>query len=98
MAETEIVYVGQGGDVPLPPAIRERAGIAAGSSVTLEARDGMVIVRSSESETEIYTPARKAEFLLSNAVDVADYAAACNEVRAMGLDPNQIPHHRPAGA
>jgi bifunctional DNA-binding transcriptional regulator/antitoxin component of YhaV-PrlF toxin-antitoxin module len=98
MADTETVYVGQGGDVPLPPSIRERAGISAGSAVTLEARDGMVIVRTSDLDPEIYTPERKAEFLLSNAVDATDYAAACDEVRKMGLDPNRIPHHRPVGA
>ena len=97
MVETETVYVGQDGDVPLPPSIRERAGISAGSAVTLEARDGMVIVRTSDLDVEIYTPERKAEFLLSNAVDAADYAAARGEVRKMGLDPDQIPHHRPAG-
>ena len=97
MAETETVYVGQAGDVPLPPSIRERAGIAAGSAVTLEARDGMIIVRTSDFDPEIYTLQRKAEFLLSNAVDAADYAAACNEVRNLGIDHNRIPHHRPSG-
>ena len=97
MAETETVHVGQSGDVPLPPSIRERAGISAGSIVTLEARDGVVIVRSSDLDAEDYTPERRAEFLLSNAVDAADYAAACNAVRKMGLDPNQIPHHRAPG-
>ena len=89
MAETETVYIGQSGDVPLPPSIRERAGIVAGSPVTLEARDGMIIVRTSDFDPEIYTPQRKAEFLLSNTVDAADYAAACQEVRTMGLDPTK---------
>jgi bifunctional DNA-binding transcriptional regulator/antitoxin component of YhaV-PrlF toxin-antitoxin module len=97
MAETETVYVGQSGDVPLPAAIRERAGISAGSAVTLEAREGMVIVRTSELDPEIYTRERKAEFLLSNAVDAADYASACNEVRKLGVDPDQILHQRPPG-
>jgi bifunctional DNA-binding transcriptional regulator/antitoxin component of YhaV-PrlF toxin-antitoxin module len=97
MAETETVYVGQSGDVPFPTAIRERAGISAGSAVTLEAREGMVIVRTSELDPEIYTPERKAEFLLSNAVDAEDYASACNEVRKLGLDPSKISHLRPPG-
>jgi bifunctional DNA-binding transcriptional regulator/antitoxin component of YhaV-PrlF toxin-antitoxin module len=97
MAETETVFVGQGGDVPLPPSIRERAGISAGTAVTLEARDGLVIVRASDVDVEVYTPERKAEFLLSNAVDAADYAAARSEVCKMGLDPDRIPHYRPAG-
>lgn len=97
MAETETVYVGQGGDVPLPPSIRKRAGISVGSVVTLEARNGMVIVRTSDDDVEIYTPERRAEFILSNAVDAADYAAAREEVRKMGLDPDQISHLRPPG-
>jgi hypothetical protein len=45
---------------------------------------------------EIYTPERKAEFLLSNAVDAEDYDAAVKEVRRLGIDPLKIPHHRPA--
>jgi hypothetical protein len=45
---------------------------------------------------EIYTPERQAEFLLSNAVDAEDYDAAVEEVRKLGIDPANIPHHRPA--
>jgi hypothetical protein len=48
------------------------------------------------SDIEIYTPERIAESLLSNAVDAADYDAAADEVRAMGLDPDAIPHERPS--
>ena len=44
---------------------------------------------------ESYSPERKAEFLLSNAVDGEDYARAEEEVRKLGLDPATIPHHRP---
>jgi len=47
---------------------------------------------------EVYTPERRAQFLLSTAVDAADYADAVAEVRAMGLDPNAIPHYKPPGA
>jgi hypothetical protein len=43
-------------------------------------------------------PERKARFLLSNAVDAVDYARAMRAVRAMGLDPNAIPHYKPPGA
>jgi hypothetical protein len=45
---------------------------------------------------EIYTPERRAEFLLSNAVDAKDYDAALEEVRKLGIDPAKIPHHRPS--
>jgi hypothetical protein len=47
------------------------------------------------SAPEIYSAVRRAAFLLENAVDPADYAAACRSVRAMGLDPDAVPHQRP---
>jgi murein L,D-transpeptidase YcbB/YkuD len=47
---------------------------------------------------EIYTDERVAEFLLTNAVDVSDYLAACAEVRSMGLDPAKITHQAPMTA
>ena len=40
---------------------------------------------------EQYSPGRKAEFLLSNAIDAADYRKARIEVRKLGLDPDSIP-------
>jgi hypothetical protein len=47
---------------------------------------------------EVYTSERKAQFLLSNAIDADDYAGAVAEVRRMGLDPEAIPHYKPPGA
>jgi hypothetical protein len=44
---------------------------------------------------ENYSPERKAEFLLNNAVDEADYRSARKAVRKMGLNPDSIPHARP---
>ncbi len=44
---------------------------------------------------ERYTPKRKAEFLLSNAVTKADYRKARELVRKLGLDPDKILHRRP---
>jgi hypothetical protein len=40
---------------------------------------------------EQYSPERKAEFLLSNAIDDADYPKARKELRKLGLDPDSIP-------
>jgi hypothetical protein len=45
---------------------------------------------------ETYTSERKAEFLLSNAANDLDYREARNTVLARGLDPDFIPHRRPA--
>ncbi len=47
------------------------------------------------SKIEIYTPDRKAQLLLSNAVDWDDYEAAVAEVKKLGLDPANIPHQKP---
>lgn len=49
-------------------------------------------------EIEEYTAERIAEFLLNNAVGADGYAAAREEVRKLGLDPDQIPHEKPVGA
>jgi tyrosyl-tRNA synthetase len=46
---------------------------------------------------EIYSPERKAEFLLNNAIDADDYCSAVAEVRKMGLDPTAIIHEKPPG-
>jgi RimJ/RimL family protein N-acetyltransferase len=51
--------------------------------------------RDMNMPVEIYTDARVAEFLLSNAVSAADYEAARGEVRAMGLGPDSIQHIKP---
>lgn len=97
MSTIETVSVGKGGDIPIPVSLRQLTGIDAGSIVTLEARDGEIVVRPLVDDAESYTSERKAEFLLSNAVDAADYAAACAEVRRLGLNPDDILHDRPPG-
>ena len=43
---------------------------------------------------EEYSAERKAEFLLSNAVDEQDYAWAVREVRKLGIDPEAVLHER----
>ena len=44
---------------------------------------------------EVYSIRRRAEFLLNNAVDAADYKRAVREVRKLGFDPADIPHRQP---
>ena len=90
--------VGKRGTVVIPAALRRRYGIEEGSFVVAEPREGGVLIRPAlVLPIEVYTPARKAQFLLSNAIDAADYADAVAEVRAMGLDPDTIPHYKPPG-
>jgi AbrB family looped-hinge helix DNA binding protein len=91
--------VGKRGTVVIPAALRRRYGIEEGTLVVAEPREGGILIRTAVVlPVEVYTPERKAQFLLSNAVDGADYARALRAVRAMGLDPNAIPHYKPPGA
>ena len=61
-----------------------------------ERDDGILIRPAVVVPIEKYTPERKAEFLLSNATTHADYRKARKAVAKLGLDPDSIPHRRPA--
>ena len=80
--------------MPIPIGLRKLSGIEEGSVVTIEARSGELLIRPAVADVEQYSNERKAEFILSNAVDIADYRAACEEVRGLGLDPEKVPHHK----
>jgi AbrB family looped-hinge helix DNA binding protein len=89
--------VGKRGAIVVPAKLRKRFGIEEGSIVIAEeTEDGILIRPAIVVPVERYTPERKAEFLLTNAVDEADYRKARREVRKLGLDPDSIPHRRPA--
>jgi AbrB family looped-hinge helix DNA binding protein len=98
-AAAEPSRVGKRGSVVIPAALRRHYGIEEGSFVIAEACEGGVLIRPAlVLPIEVYTRERKAQFLLSNAIDAADYAGAVAEVRRMGLDPESIPHYKPPGA
>jgi AbrB family looped-hinge helix DNA binding protein len=83
----------------LPAKLRRRLGIEEGSFVVAEERaDGILIRPATVLPVEVYTPQRRAEFLLNNAVDMEDYQRARAEVKRMGLDPDGIKHHQPESA
>ena len=89
--------VGKRGAIIVPSRLRKRFGIEEGSIVIAEEQeDGILIRPAVVVPVEHYTPERKAEFLLSNAVDEADYRSARKAVRKMGLDPDSVPHARPS--
>ena len=99
MATVASSKVGKRGTVVIPAELRRRFGIEEGATVIAEARkEGVLIRPATVIPVETYTPERKAEFLLSNATDHADYAKAVRQVRRMGLDPAKIPHRKPRGA
>ena len=91
----ETSKVGKRGAIVVPARLRRRFGIVQGSLVVAEERgDGILIRPAVALPLEIYSPKRKAEFLLSNAVDAKDYQAALKEVRKMGVDPSEVSHHQ----
>jgi bifunctional DNA-binding transcriptional regulator/antitoxin component of YhaV-PrlF toxin-antitoxin module len=96
--ESEPSKVGKRGTVVISAALRRRYGIKEGAMVIAEGRkDGVLIRPAVILPVEVYTPERKAQFLLSTAVDRDDYEDAVRAVRAMGLDPARIPHYKPPG-
>lgn len=88
--------VGKRGAIIVPASLRKRFGIEEGSMVVAEEKEDGILIRPAVIvPVERYTPERKAEFLLSNAVDANDYRRARKEVRELGLDPDSIRHVRP---
>jgi len=89
--------VGRRGTVVLPAKLRRRLGIGEGSFVVVEERDGGILIRpATVLPVEMYTPERRARFLLNNAVDAEDYKRARAEVKRLGLDPDGIKHQGPS--
>jgi AbrB family looped-hinge helix DNA binding protein len=92
----ETTKMGKRGTVVIPAALRRRFGMEEGSLlIAEECEDGVLIRPAVLLPVETYTSERRAEFLLSNAVDAQDYTYAREEVRKLGLDPDTIPHHKP---
>lgn len=80
----------------IPASLRRRYGIKEGALVIAEQRaEGVLFRPAAAVPVEIYSRERRAEFLLSNAVDAKGYARARKEVRKLGLDPDVIPHYNP---
>jgi AbrB family looped-hinge helix DNA binding protein len=89
----ETSRVGKRGTIVVPVKLRQRYGLKEGDLLITEEREDGILFRPAVAvPVEIYTPERKAEFLLNNAISKSDYDAACEAIREMGLDPNAIPY------
>jgi AbrB family looped-hinge helix DNA binding protein len=92
----ESAKVGKRGAIVIPAKLRRRFGLEEGSFVTAEAREEGILLRPAVIvPIERYSHERKAEFLLSNAIDAADYRRARAAVKKLGLNPDDILHRRP---
>jgi AbrB family looped-hinge helix DNA binding protein len=88
--------IGRNGTLVIPARLRRRFGLQEGGIVVLEETENGISIRPAVAvRVEVYSTRRKAELLLSNAVDAADYKRVVREVRKLGLDPESIPHRRP---
>jgi len=96
MVIVEPTRVGRRGTFVIPAALRRRFGLEEGSEIIAEETpDGILIRPAITLPVEVYSRERRAEFILSNAADPEDYARARDEVAALGVDPDSIPHERP---
>ena len=96
MSRSESGRVGKRGTLVIPSRLRGMYGLEEGTDVVMEATPEGVLIRPAMTvPLEIYGPLRRAEFLLTNAVDAADYQEALEEVRRLGVDPEEVPHVRP---
>ncbi len=87
--------VGRRGTVVLPAKLRRRLGLEEGSFVVVEERDDGILIRpATVLPVEFYSPERRAEFLLNNAVSAEDSRQARAEVKRLGLHPSRIRHRR----
>jgi AbrB family looped-hinge helix DNA binding protein len=92
----DITKIGKRGTVVIPAPLRKKYGFEEGSQLIIEALpDGVFLRPVVTLPVEIYTPERKAEFILNNTITPEEYALAVKKVRNMGLDPEKIPHKKP---
>jgi AbrB family looped-hinge helix DNA binding protein len=87
---SEPTRVGKRGTIVLPAAMRRRYGFDEGTMVVAEeSEDGVLLRPAAVLPVEIYSPERKAEFLIANATDAADRRRAEEDVRRWGLEPRK---------
>ncbi len=93
MPVAEYIRVGKRGTVVIPADARRRYGLDEGEMLVMEESAGGLLLKPVRAyEVEVYTPQRRAEFLLNNAITAAEYDEAVAAVRAMGIDPDALPH------
>lgn len=86
--------IGKRGTFVIPAKLRQRFALKEGDLIVTEEREDGILLRPAIAvPVEIYTPQRKAEFLLNNSVTREEYDEACRIIREdLGLDPANIPY------
>ncbi len=92
----ETLKVGQRGTVVIPAVLRKEYDLKEGTLLIAEPRPEGILLRPAVALTvEMYSPERKAQFLLNNTLTMEEYAWALDEVKKLGLNPENIPHEKP---
>ncbi len=86
------IKVGKRGTIVLPAELRKRYQIREGSLLVAESTEEGILLHPGAVfvQPERYTPERRAEFLLINAVGPEEKKEARRKVREMGLDPDAV--------
>jgi AbrB family looped-hinge helix DNA binding protein len=95
MPVADYIRIGKRGTVVIPADARRRYGLDEGEMLVMEESAGGLLLKPVRAyEVEVYTPERQAEFMLNNAVTAAEYDAAFEAARKLGVDPDAVPHQR----
>jgi AbrB family looped-hinge helix DNA binding protein len=91
MAATTI-KMGKRGTIVLPAKLRKQFGLADGSLLVTEAKDGEIRLRPAfVYEPEVWSPQRKAYLTLINAMTQEEYDEVSALLREEGIDPTDAP-------
>src|SRR6185437_1457712 len=93
------IKMGKRGTVVLPAKLRKQFGLEDGSLLVTEAKEGEIRLRPAfVYEPEVWTPERKAYFILINSLTKEEWDRNLPDVLKMGIDPARIeglqPNHR----
>jgi len=95
----DTIKMGKRGTLVLPAKLRKQFGLADGSLLVTEAKDGAIHLRPAMIyEPEVWSQEETAYFMLINSMTQEEWDRMVPDVVAMGIDPLEIegidPNHR----
>jgi AbrB family looped-hinge helix DNA binding protein len=96
---TTTIKMGKRGTIVLPAKLRKQFGLADGSLLITEAKDGEIRIRPAFMyEPPVWSSEEKAYFILINSMTKEEWDRNLPDVLEMGIDPTKIeglePNHR----
>ena len=96
---TTTIKMGKRGTIVLPAKLRKQFGLADGSVLITEAKDGEIRIRPAFLyEPPVWSDEEKAYYILINSMTKEEWDSNLPDVLAMGIDPAKIeglePNHR----